>query len=102
MPSLNAAGLRTTNFLERYPIIFKTGQVLKNCMDFLLHFLCILKFDCFCIDLLLKRIIHGYFILGRVIQGSGLSGPIPSGISLLTKLTDLYVCHFILMVEILL
>jgi len=31
------------------------------------------------------------FTLDSVIQGSGLSGPIPSGISLLTNLIDLYV-----------
>jgi len=31
----------------------------------------------------------------RMIHGSGLSGPIPSGISRLRNLTDLYVWYFI-------
>jgi len=38
MPSLNAAELRTTSSLERYLIIFRTGQVSKTCMHSLFYF----------------------------------------------------------------
>jgi hypothetical protein len=90
-PSLNAAELRETNSLERYLIIFRTGQVSKICMHSSFLFYIFLNSYCFYIARLFERIIHGYFSLDRMIQGSGLSGPIPSGISLLRNLTDLYV-----------
>jgi len=41
------------------------------------------------------RIINGYFTFDRIIQGSGLNGPIPSEISLLRNLSELYVLYFI-------
>lgn len=87
--SLNAAELRTTNSLERYLIIFRTGKVLIKCMHF--HFINFSPILFVFLLLDLQRIINGYFTFDRMIQGSGLSGPIPSGISLLRNLNDLYV-----------
>lgn len=59
--SFNAAELRITNSLERYLIIFRTGQVLQNCMHFLLYFSFFLSFRCSCIAL--KRIINYQWLL---------------------------------------
>ena len=41
------------------------------------------------LDFIYNHIFYLKFVTDRVIQGSGFSGPIPSGIALLTKITDL-------------
>jgi hypothetical protein len=89
MPSLNVAELTTTNSLERYLIIFRTGEVSINCR----YSFFVLTFSQIKLFLFLDFLeeLSVVTLLDRMIQGSGLSGPIPSGISLLTNLTDLYV-----------
>jgi len=88
----NAVGAVTINFLERYPIIFKTGKTLQNCESFvpfsflivLNDFVVIFNFGCYVLSLIKSKSGNN-----RLIQASGLNGPIPPGIAFLENLTDL-------------
>jgi len=88
----NAVGSATINFSERYPIIFKTGKTLQNCESFvpfsflivLNDFVVIFNFGCYVLSLIKSK-----FGDNRLIQASGLNGPIPPGIAFLENLTDL-------------
>jgi hypothetical protein len=87
----NAVESATINFLERYPIILETGKTLQNCESFVhFSFLTVFKdFGCYVLSLNKSK-----FGNNRVIQASGLNGPIPPGIAFWENLTDLSVSIF--------
>jgi hypothetical protein len=61
------------NFLERCLLLFKTGKILKNCHNFILLFLIWILFGHEHYELSLIKLKYGN---NRVIQASGLNGPI--------------------------
>ena len=86
----DVADLVTINSLERYLISFKDGPIWKCCtyelvLDRNVTFSVIFLLFIFTPDAIIILLFY------RTIQGSGLSGPIPSEISFLQNLYDLYV-----------
>ena len=77
----HAVELVVTTSQERYQIISEVGRNLTNCKYAVLLFI-VSPFD-------LK--VWGCIVIDREIQGSGLEGPIPSSISVLKNLTELWV-----------
>jgi len=91
--------IEDNQFSGKIPDFIQNWTSINKLYDFFLILVLFLKFNCFCIALIFKWIINGYFSFDRMIQGSGLSGPIPSGISQLTNLTDLYVWYYIILIK---
>ena len=88
-PPNNAVGLVTIIFLERYPILFRIGQISKNCENLTVFFFYFfLRKE---LNLMYYLLIKSKFLYNRVIQASGLNGPIPHQIAFLENLSDLSV-----------
>lgn len=71
---------------EAYQILYRAGQIWQNCKDSSIVWCLVLHHFSYTVSMPNFKLEYD-----RVIQASGLSGPIPAGIASLTKLTDLWV-----------